>query len=160
MGGGACDQIATCFVMGWNSFGQLGTHGTRDEAAPHALYAPNGEKVVGVAVGGWHSALLTASAAYVMGSNSHRQLGLGPAPGHACPRKKTTPAQPGHPLSKMGRGGGAPFNPYFSKSRKRSSHHSRRRLDQDVPPFLRSPRICWHFGARRLFATIFVCLRD
>ena len=83
--GAPCDQIATCFVMGWNSFGQLGTRGTRDEAAPHALYAPNGEKVVGVAVGGWHSALLTASAAYVMGSNSHGQLGLGPAPDDAAP---------------------------------------------------------------------------
>ena len=81
--GEPCTHIATCFAMGWNSLGQLGTRDTRDAARPQPLHAPDNRKIRRVAVGGWHSAALTDGAAYVMGSNRYGQLGLGLETGDA-----------------------------------------------------------------------------
>ena len=75
--GGSCMGVATCFTMGLNSFGQLGTRTTDDSAVPRALHASNEQPIHAVVAAGWHTAFLTESAAYVMGSNQYGQLGLG-----------------------------------------------------------------------------------
>ena len=80
----------TCFTMGWNSFGQLGTGTTRPQASSHPLPSPDNDRIHSVAVAGWHSAVLTGAGAYVMGSNQYGQLGLpvgahGPDASHSTP---------------------------------------------------------------------------
>ena len=86
----------TCFTMGWNSFGQLGTGTTRPQASPHPLPSPDNDRIHSVAVAGWHSAVLTGAGAYVMGSNQYGQLGLpvgahGPDASHSTPLPLPSP---------------------------------------------------------------------
>ena len=91
--GGTCDAVATCFMTGFNSNGQLGIRSTHDEGTPQPLHAPNQEAIYTVAVAGWHSAFLTESAAYVMGSNRHGQLGLpvGAGVSYSTPQRLEAP---------------------------------------------------------------------
>ena len=91
--GGRCDAVATCFMAGFNSNGQLGTRSTRDANTLQPLHAPNQEAIHTVAVAGWHSAFLTESAAYVMGSNQHGQLGLplGAGVSYSTPQRLAAP---------------------------------------------------------------------
>ena len=73
---GECKDVALCFTMGLNSYGQLGLRHTTNQNEPQAVHAD--EHIHTVAVGGWHSAFLTSKRAYVVGSNQVGQLGLGP----------------------------------------------------------------------------------
>ena len=76
--GGSCSEIALAFTMGYNAFGQLGQADTDARDFPDPLSAPNREVITAIAMAGWHSAFLTPSQAYAMGSNEYGQLGLGP----------------------------------------------------------------------------------
>ena len=74
--GGSCATLALAFTMGYNNFGQLGLADTGPRNFPEPLSAPNQREITALAVGGWHTAFLTETQAYVMGANGHGQLGL------------------------------------------------------------------------------------
>ena len=68
-------------VYGWgdNRFGQIGNRKSgEDECEAHSYFINefNGEKVISISCGGWHSLALTQSGnAYSWGQNKYRQLG-------------------------------------------------------------------------------------
>ena len=74
--GGSCVALALAFTMGYNNLGQLGLADSESRNFPQALSAPNQQGITALAVAGWHSAFLTETQAYVMGSNQRGQLGL------------------------------------------------------------------------------------
>ena len=74
---GSCTILAVAYSMGSNAESQLGTGTAVDANIPQPLSLQSGEAIVSTAAGGAHTVLLTATEAYVMGSNQFGQLGLG-----------------------------------------------------------------------------------
>ena len=76
----ALTEEGHCFTWGWNWCGQLGTGGTGNRYTPFRVDL-DGQKVVAIAAGYEHTAVVTSSAqAWAWGSNTYGQLGAGKLP--------------------------------------------------------------------------------
>ena len=65
------------WTWGYNGYGQLGVEATADRAAPVQVNV-NGQKIVAVAAGSWHTAAITDSGElWTWGHNGAGQLGIG-----------------------------------------------------------------------------------
>ncbi|CAE7237268.1 UVR8 [Symbiodinium sp. CCMP2592] len=95
-GGGytaAITESGELWTWGCNDDGQLGVGDTKDRAAPVKV-SVNGQKVVAVAAGYWHTAVITESGElWTWGCNDDGQLGVGDTKDRAAPVKVSVNGQ-------------------------------------------------------------------
>ena len=72
-----CDNRSATYAFGRNDFGQLGVGDTDDKSRPHRIHALDGQNIVSLACGQYHTVVSTKRGRiFSCGKNDYGQLGL------------------------------------------------------------------------------------